>query len=56
MTILLNGLKFFIASAIAGKLMCIQHVFVKYSKIVQQVSENSYEAFSLAAAGAFFLY
>jgi hypothetical protein len=52
MTILINGLKFFLFTAVLGKLVCIQHVFVKYSKIVQQASEISYETSYITAGGS----
>lgn len=56
MTFLLNGLKLLVATAIVGKLVCVQHVFSMYDGVMQHVSENSHEAFSLLASGAIFIY
>ena len=55
MAILLNGLKFIFFSAIAGKIICAQHVFTKYSNIIQQASESSHEVFSAAIYNSQFL-
>ena len=52
MTIIMNGLKFLVFTAIAGKLICIQHVFAKYNGVILKALENNHEAFSIAATGA----
>jgi len=56
MTILMNGLKIFVFTVIAGKLICIHHVFAKYNGVILQALEKNHEAFSIAAKGALTLF
>ncbi len=49
MMILINGLKLFVCTAVAGKFVCIRQVFAKYNRIVQRAFKSYSEAFSIAA-------
>jgi len=46
---------YFVSVAVAGKFICIQHVFVKYNRIMHHELENSPEAFSIAFDSSSFL-
>ena len=48
MTILLKYLTIIVSTAFAGKLICIQHVILKYNRVLQQTSEIYYETINTA--------
>ena len=52
MAIFLNGLKFFVTTAIGGKLIYIQHAFANYNRGIQEVLVSYSDAFSGVVMGA----
>ena len=55
MTILFKYSMSFASAVVAGKFIFVQHVFVKYNRIMHHALENSPEAFSLAFDSSSFL-
>ena len=53
MTILINGLKFIICAAVAGNFICIQHIFLKYNRILEEAFATYYDAFSFSSISQF---
>ena len=56
MAILLNGFKFFVATAIAGKFIYIQHAVANYNRGIEEALVSYSDAFSGVVMGAFPLF
>jgi len=56
MTILFKYLIYFVSAVFTGKLIFIQHVIFRYNRILQQVSESYFEAFSIASKDSLLLF
>jgi len=55
MAILFKCLVCFISATFVGKLICAQHVFAKYNRIMHHAIENNPETFSIAFDSSSFL-